>query len=365
MKIIAFYLPQFHSIPENDFWWGKGFTEWENVKKSRPMFKGHNQPEKPFNDYYYNLLDSNVQVWQAELAKKYGIYGFCYYHYWFEGKKLLEKPMENMLRNERVNIPFCLCWANETWSRTWDGKETDILIRQNYNEDRNAWKNHFNYLLNFFRDKRYIKVNNKPLVIIYKPQLIKNGSELVQYWNVLAKDAGFDGLYLGYQHPSAFDYNLSSFKFDFAIEFEPFYTVYECKKNHVQLESPIARIKKKICKLPTVYNYDLIWGKIISRKPNSRLLCPGAFPAWDNTPRRKNKAIIFWKASPKKYREYLIHRIESAKKNYDSDFLFINAWTEWAEGAHLEPSEKDGFGYLESTKDALIETGEYNNEDLF
>lgn len=357
MKTIAFYLPQFHAIPENDEWWGKGFTEWENVKKAKPSFKGHNQPEIPYKNNYYNLLDEKIQEQQAKLAKEYGVYGFCYYHYWFEGKMLLEKPMENMLKNKKIDIPFCICWANETWARTWDGNEKDILIKQNYEEDENAWKEHFSYLLRFFKDDRYILKDNKPVVIIYKPHLITNEKKLVKYWNRLAIEAGFDGIYIGYQHHSAFDHELD--EFDFAIEFEPFYTVYECQKNNIALESLKDKIKKKILKLPTKYDYDYIWEKIIERKPTDLKHCPGAFPAWDNTPRKGKNAIVFWEPSPQKFKNYLIRRIKSANDNYESEFLFLNAWNEWAEGAHLEPSEKDGLGYLEAVKEALKQTGEF------
>lgn len=364
MRTIAFYLPQFHTISENDQWWGKGFTEWVNVRTSKPQFKGHIQPEIPYQNKYYNLLDSEVQIEQAKLAKKYGIEGFCYYHYWFEGKLLLEKPMENMLNNSAIDIPFCVCWANETWARTWDGNERDVLISQNYNEDAGAWKRHFEYLLPFFKDKRYIKIGNKPVLIIYKPQLITNGAEMISYWNKLAIEEGYDGLYMGYQHHSAFDYDLTSYGFNFAIEFEPFYTVRECQKNGEKLESITKKIKKKIFRFPTIYDYDFIWGKIISRKPENEKHCPGAFPSWDNTPRRGNKSIVFWKPSPEKYREYLLKRIVNAKKYYNSEFLFINAWNEWAEGAHLEPDENNGFKYLEATKSALIKTGEYKNENI-
>ena len=357
MKTIAFYLPQFHTIPENDRWWGKGFTEWVNVKNSKPQFKGHMQPEVPYGGLYYNLLDNDVQIKQAKLAKQYGIYGFCYYHYWFEGKLLLEKPMENMLQNTDIDIPFCICWANETWARTWDGNEKDILISQNYNEDLSAWKKHFDYLLPFFCDQRYIKKDNKPMMIIYKPQLIKNGKEMLFYWNKLAQKAGFSGLYLGYQHHSAFDFDLADYGFDFGIEFEPFYTVHECQKKNIKLEPLLRKIKKKILKTPTIYDYDFIWNQIIKRNPDNRLHCPGAFTSWDNTPRRGRNSIVFWKSSPQKYFRYLMQRIENAKKLYDSDFLFINAWNEWAEGAHLEPDEYNGFGYLEATKKALTNSG--------
>ena len=160
MKIIAFYLPQFHNIPENDEWWGDGFTEWTNVKKAKPLYEGHMQPRVPLGGNYYNLLDDNVKIWQADLAKKYGVYGFCYYHYWFNGKMLLEKPMEQMLANKEVDIPFCICWANEPWTKAWVGDERKLLIAQEYGQEE-EWKQHFMYLLPFFKDERYITKNGK------------------------------------------------------------------------------------------------------------------------------------------------------------------------------------------------------------
>ena len=170
MKIIPFYLPQFHNIPENDEWWGNGFTEWTNIKSAKPLFEGHKQPKVPINGNYYDLLNDDVKIWQAELAKKYGIYGFCYYHYWFNGKMLLEKPMEQMLTNHNIDIPFCICWANAAWTKAWVGEEKKVLIPQTYG-GRNEWEEHFFYFLPFFKDRRYIRENNKPVIIIYRPQI--------------------------------------------------------------------------------------------------------------------------------------------------------------------------------------------------
>ena len=164
MKIIALYLPQFHEIPENNEWWGKGFTEWTNVKTAKPSFKGQYQPRIPLNNNYYNLTDVRAQEWQAKLAKEYGIYGFCYYHYWFEGKMLLEKPAEIMLKNLSVDMPFCFCWANHTWLRAWADKSNRTLIKQTYGTEED-WINHFNYLLPFFKDERYIKEDGKPIMV--------------------------------------------------------------------------------------------------------------------------------------------------------------------------------------------------------
>ena len=226
MRIIAFYLPQFHNIPENDEWWGDGFTEWVNVKKAEPIYEGHEQPRVPLDGNYYNLLDDDVKIWQAELAKKYGIYGFCYYHYWFNGKLLLEKPMEQMLENKKVDLPFCVCWANEPWTRAWVG-EKKVLIGQEYGTEK-EWKEHFDYMLPFFRDDRYIKEDNRPLYVIYRPEIIPCLQEMLALWDKLAKENGFDGMCFAYQN---IDFDLLKDKddsmFTYNIEFQPHYAFYD------------------------------------------------------------------------------------------------------------------------------------------
>lgn len=187
MKILALYLPQYHRIPENDNWWGEGFTEWINVKKGTPLFKGHYQPKIPLNNNYYDLSDGNGEVWrwQAELAREYGIYGFCIYHYWFEGKMLLEKPMEILLRRKDIDVNYCICWANETWRRTWYGLRNEVLIEQTYGTE-DDWKNHFKYLLPFFKDSRYIKIKNRPVIHIYRSSEIENLSLMRTLWDSMA-----------------------------------------------------------------------------------------------------------------------------------------------------------------------------------
>lgn len=363
MKKIAFYLPQYHAIPENDEWWGKGFTEWTNVKASHPQYKGHIQPEVPLHHNYYCLLDENVQVEQSRLALQYGLDGFCYYHYWFEGKLLLEKPIENMLHNPQIEIPFCICWANETWSRTWDGRNTSILIEQNYNEDKAAWTEHFNYLLQFFKDKRYILHQGMPMLIIYNPQLITNCREMIDLWRQLARENGFPDLYIGYQYPLAFDSDTDSLGMNFGIEFEPVYTVMELDKEKSSLIGMLRRaftnpqwfkwrLEEKLLHHPKYYNYDEMWERIIRRYPVKSNVMPGAFCAWDNTPRRGNKATIYRGAAPHKFEQYLIRRLQTAKERYYAEYIFINAWNEWAEGAHLEPDEVNGYGYLEAIRNA-------------
>lgn len=223
MKTIAFYLPQYHSIPENDAAWGEGFTEWTNVKKSKPVIKKQLQPKVPLDQNYYNLLDEESLKWQSDLAKKYNLYGFCYYHYWFNGKLLLEKPAEIMLKNETINTKFCFSWANEPWSKTWTGQEKDVIVEQNYG-DREDWLRHFEYLLPFFKDNRYIKEDEKPMFIIYKPDIIPNCLKMMEFFNEQAQKHGFAGIYFGFQFPSSFSNNQNESNFDFGIEFEPLYT---------------------------------------------------------------------------------------------------------------------------------------------
>ena len=223
MKIIAFYLPQFHNIPENDEWWGDGFTEWTNVKKAKPLYEGHMQPRVPLGGNYYNLLDDNVKIWQADLAKKYGVYGFCYYHYWFNGKMLLEKPMEQMLANKEVDIPFCICWANEPWTKAWVGDERKLLIAQEYGQEE-EWKQHFMYLLPFFKDERYITKNGKPLFVFYRPDIVPCMKEMIETWDKLAKENGLSGITFAFQSGD-YDWNNSKEAklFDYDIEFQPPY----------------------------------------------------------------------------------------------------------------------------------------------
>ena len=234
-KVIAFYLPQYHTIPENDASYGKGFTEWTNVKKASPLFKNHNQPRVPEKNNYYNLLDTEVMIGQAELAKKYGIYGFCYYHYWFKnGKKLLEKPLEAMLKDKRVDIPFMLCWANENWTRKWDGGNNEIIVEQDYG-DYEDLKKHIDYLCDFFRDERYIKIDGKPVFVIYKPEIIPNIKKVIGFIRKRVKENGFSGIVIMSQYPDYFFACKKSDLLDYHIQFEPkFIQDYEIERMNLK-----------------------------------------------------------------------------------------------------------------------------------
>ena len=377
MKVIAFYLPQFHEIPENNTWWGEGFTEWFNVKKAQKLFEKHNQPRIPLNKNYYNLLNNDVKKWQVDLANKYGVYGFCIYHYWFDGKLLLEKPLEQFLNNKSLDIHYCICWANEHWTNAWACKDTKVLIEQRYGEEK-EWKDHFNYLLKFFKDKRYIKEDNKPLFVIYRPELIDCLKPMLSYFDKLAKENGFDGIKFAYQHAG---YTVSEkcdeSLFDYAIEYQP-----NCaqvfkgiehksflrklwKKTSLFFENKLKidlRDKIKRNKLQH-YSYDEIWKYILNMNPRNEKCIPGAFVDWDNTPRKGKRGFVMDGTSPEKFKKYMSLQVKRARELYKKYKIFIFSWNEWAEGGYLEPDEKNKYKYLEAIKKALEENEELEKNE--
>lgn len=383
MKIIAFYLPQFHNIPENSEWWGDGFTEWVNVKKAKPLFDGHDQPRVPLNNNYYNLLDDNVKIWQANLAKKYGIYGFAYYHYWFGGKLLLEKPMEQMLKNKKIDIPFCISWANEPWTKAWVGDVKTFLITQKYGEEK-EWREHFDYLLPFFQDKRYIKINGKPLFIIYRPEVIPCLNEMLDCWSNWALEEGFPGMSFAYQ-TNTFDLikGHDDSRFDYNIEFQPGYALMNMKKGKCDTLRALRRRVQQFVErhfgidiyrygmsnLSKVMNtnrisYDAAWEQIIKTRPTTPKNIPGAFVGWDNSPRHGERGRIFLGDTPEKFEKYMTIQINNAREYYHSDMIFMYAWNEWAEGGYLEPDTRNGYKNLEAIKKALEANGEFPEYDL-
>ena len=375
VKPIAFYLPQFHEIPENNKFYGEGFTEWTNTKKAKPLFPGHYQPRIPFGQNYYCLLDEGIMESQAKLAKEYGIFGFCYYHYWFkDGKKLLEKPIELMLSNDKVDIPFCLCWANENWSKKWDGGNHEIIVEQDYGSE-DDWDMHIKYLIPFFKDRRYITLNGKPLFVLYRPELIPNLKQMMKYWRNKICENGFSGIIFAIQHPSWYfmtGYNPDLF--DYQIKFEPFFSLNYQEKNIDKI-----RIKQKIYSLSRCLfldkfvdivieqykkrkekidindlkktNYDELWSTVL-KTPITPKTIEGAFVDWDNTARKKNGMVCLG-ATPEKFEKNMKSLGERVKKEASNPIIFINAWNEWAEAAYLEPDEKYGFEYLQALKNAI------------
>ena len=361
MKIIAFYLPQFHCFPENDEWWGKGFTEWTNTKKAVPLYKGHYEPRTPLNNNFYDLMNPQTFMWQISLAKKYGIYGFCFYHYWFSGKKLMEKPIEMYLNNTEYDLPFCICWANETWSRRWNGREQDVLIKQEHGNET-EWEHHFYYLLPFFKDSRYIHMDGKPLFVLYKPEIFPEYKKMFQMWEKLAIENGLAGLTFAIQSAIWNTREESLKSSDYKIMFEPGYT--GMRKGHKLSYKVVAHAitfyakhSKKFNAMPI--SFDEYCKDIIFRPVNSDKLIPGMFVNWDNTPRKKEKGSVTLFNSPAKFEKYLSLLISKTKNEYKKDYIFINAWNEWAEGCYLEPDDKYEYAYLEAVKQALIENKEF------
>ncbi len=371
MKIIPVYLPQYHTIPENDNWWGKGFTEWENLKYAKPLFEGHCQPRVPLNRNYYDLSDVETLKWQCKLAREHGIYGFCMYHYWFNGKLLLEKPMEMLLAHPEIDINYCISWADIDWRNTWNASLNSerILIADDFdNED--LWVAHFNYLLRFFRDSRYMKIGNKPLMVIYAPQIISKHNKMMELWTAMAKDAGFDGLtYISQSAASAFDRSWDRSHFDYEVEMNPQYITYvsgnKLEERYIRLIKYSRKIKQllhiKRSLVPdflrgTVkkYDYDKTWRRILDHHPVSDKMIPCAFTDWDNTPRyRNNKGYLYEGVTVDKFHRYFAALVEKAKKEYSTDMMFVFAWNEWTEGGYLEPDELYGMGFLNAIKDVL------------
>lgn len=353
MKLIAYVLPQFHRIPENDQWWGEGFTEWTNTRKALPLYAGHQQPKEPYKQNYYDLTMTSAREWQAEVARTYGIYGFCYYHYWFKGKTLLEQPFNEILKSGEPKFPFCLSWANESWTRKWDGGDHELLIRQEYGDEQD-WEIHFYELLKAFRDERYIRIDNKPVFILYRPGNIPQCEAMLRLWRSLAIKNGLEGIYFirtlgGFEIPSQQG-------FDANVEFEPHYTFAHGNTERLWNKMTIDGQEH------LVFDYDQAWLSILSRSPHrtGEKIIPGAYVNWDNTPRLNTRGQSCIGASPHKFGWYLSKQIERARSLYNSDFLFINAWNEWAEGAYLEPDQRNQFRYLEEVRKALKQTGAFS-----
>lgn len=374
MKIIPFYLPQFHEIPENNEFWGEGFTEWTNVKNAKPQFEGHMQPNYPYNNNFYNLLDIDIMKWQAELAKKYGVYGMCIYHYWIEGRKLLEKPLENLLAHKEVDMKYCISWANHSWTDSWVGTRK-TLIAQTYG-GKEDWNNHFDYLLPFFQDERYITVDGKPMLLIFNPEDIPNLNDMLDYWQKRAKEAGLKGISFAYQnYYFGMKKNCDESRFDYGVEHQPAYAFADYRAgwvryvreygykflSFIQTKFHIKINMNKMTRLERM-DYSKLWQCVIDRKPKNEKRIPGAFTNWDNTPRKGGNGLVVEGGSPELFEKYMTIQIERAKEVYHKDMLFVAAWNEWAEGSMLEPDSINGYGYLEALKNALEKNGEFPNE---
>jgi len=355
MKIrpIAFVLPQFHPIPENDLWWGKGFTEWTNVVKAKPLFKGHYQPHLPTDLGFYDLRLPEAREAQANIAKEHGIHGFCYYHYWFNGKRLLNYPIDEMLRLQKPDMPFMLCWANENWTRRWDGQENDILIKQEYSFEDD--KKHMRWLCeHVFSDKRYIRVNDCPVFVIYRHDLFPDIAKTAKIWRDIAvSEFGYKGLYLCITESFNNKMNPININFDAAVEFSP-HQVINRKLEKSFKDKLVDKLKIKSSATISLRNFKTGVKQCMERKTPNYKLYRCATPSWDNTARKNKNGVIGIGSSPKLYYTWLKHLVTTFKPfSKDENFIFINAMNEWAEGNHLEPCSKYGTAYLEATKKAL------------
>jgi len=369
MRTIAFYLPQFHPIPENNRWWGEGFTEWRNVAKARPRFSGHHQPQIPERLGFYDLRLAEAREAQAKLAQAHGVHGFCYYHFWFNGKMLLEKPLNDVLTSGEPDFPFCVCWANENWTRRWDGGENQILMGQDYDEyDAGA---HMDWLIEAFNDARYIKVSGKPLFLVYNASAIPNLAERISEWRERAAEAGFPGLYvcatLSVRNTLSAP-ELTAAGFDSVIDFLPRPDVRGKRTTGNFLKYLLPRVFNKVVRklgwdqrLPLApvlnrFSYRNLARNALQRWAKRDDLLPCVIPSWDNCARKRVDADVYQNDEPKRYGKWLRAALALVQlRPQEEQLVFINAWNEWAEGCHLEPDTKHGLAFLEETKAAMQE----------
>ena len=357
VRLIAYYLPQFHPIQENNEWWGDGFTEWSNVTKALPRFHGHYQPHLPGGLGFYDLRLTETLRNQAKLAKKYGISGFCFHHYWFDGKPLLETPIEILLKSKDIDIGFCINWANESWVRSWDGNEKDALISQNHSPEDDLAFAHS--LKRFFSDNRYIRINNRPLLMVYRPSLFPDAAETLNRWRDYFHQSGMENPYI--VMPQAFnDNDPRKYGFDAAAGFPPHNGGWGLQNIRSSL------ISFKPWNQEKVSQYERLMENMILNNPEEFTLLPGVCPSWDNTARREKGGTCFVGSSPKKYAEWLLSACERVLKNPNEDerIVFINAWNEWAEGAHLEPDTHYGYAFLAETSRVLLRLGLNSNKEI-
>jgi lipopolysaccharide biosynthesis protein len=338
-KLVAFYLPQFHPIPENDVWWGKGFTEWTNVTKARPLFEGHYQPHLPTDLGFYDLRLRETRHDQIALAKQYGIDGFCYHYYWFSGRRILHAPLDDMLADPGSDMPFCLCWANENWTRRWDGAECEILLEQKYLPDDDL--NFIKSVVPFFKDRRYIRLDDAPFLIVYHPQHLRDARKSLGVWRDYCRSVGIENIHVSaaLTHGNQ-DYD--RFGFDSGVEFPP---------HNFKAEPPREQIAFHVPFRGVVLHYQDIARFYLANGYANANVFRTVFPCWDNTPRRGDRGLVVLDGTPANYEHWLFEALRRTQEEFPGSerFVFINAWNEWAEGCHLEPDRKYQRGFLEAT----------------
>jgi lipopolysaccharide biosynthesis protein len=367
VRAIAFYLPQYHPIQENDEWWGKGFTEWRNVTRARPLFPGHHQPQLPGELGFYDLRCEDTRIAQAELAREHGIFGFCYYHYWFSGQMLLARPFNEVLASGRPDFPFCLCWANENWTRAWDGSDRQILMEQTY--DESSIQAHITWLCRAFRDPRYIRVRGRPLILIYRTDILPNVAGLLRTWRAQAQAEGFPELYIAAvlsNFPQLGEQELIALGFDATVEFQPRRDdvphLSARERRLLRLKERYNRLRARTtltflpeARLYSRFDYGELAENAMARAASvGHVRFPCVSPGWDNTARRR-EPVILQNDDPVVYERWLRFTAERARsRDPEERIVFINAWNEWAEGCHLEPDLRSGRQFLEATRRALV-----------
>lgn len=357
-KILAYHLPAYHRIPENDKWHGEGFTEWVTTKKGIAFSKDQYQPRVPLDANYYNLSNIDDLAWECQLAKKYGVDGFCFYHYWFDGKLIFEKPTEMLLDRKDINIDFCFAWANEEWRNTWTEKldEPELLLAQNYESDKD-WDDHFKYLLRFFKDERYIKIDNKPVLMIYRIEKIPNYEQRFLKWIDLAKEEGLDGLYIIQMINNDFSRDIKSPIIDSKVDFEPVKTFASREKYAFSKWRFREALYNKLVRRTFLFNHifnSVDYAGFCKSLLRKKYTCNAnyyysAVVDWDNTARKGKRGWFMKKSSPLIFKRY-IQKIYSLTCKENKEFIFIFAWNEWGEGAYLEPDTRNKYGYLEAVK---------------
>jgi lipopolysaccharide biosynthesis protein len=349
-RLIAFYLTQFYPTQENDVWWGNGFTEWANVTTGVPLFEGHYQPHLPTDFGFYDLRVRETRRDQIRTAKEYGIDGFCYHYYWFSGTRLLNAPLDDMLADPESDMPFCLCWANENWTRRWDAAEHEVLIAQQYLPDDDL--NFIKSLVPFFSDPRYIRLDGSPFLIVYRPQHLPDAKKSAQIWRDYCRNAGIGEIHIcaALTHGNM-DY--AQFGFDSGVEFPPHNLQTRNISHCVEFLEPFKG---------SVMQFEAIARSFLNRAYSNRNVFRGVFPSWDNTARTGNRALIVINGTPENYEYWLAESIRKTTQDFPGQdrFVFINAWNEWAEGCHLEPDRKHQRKFLDATLRAKRGKSQYS-----
>lgn len=352
-RVIAFYLPQYYPIPENNVWWGKGFTEWTNVGKAKPLFCGHYQPRVPADLGYYDLRVAETRKAQAEMAREHGVEGFCYWHYWFgNGKRLLERPFNEVLASGEPNFPFCLAWANESWKGFHHGlKKREVLIEQLYPSEQD-YVGHFYEVLPALKDSRYITVGSKPLFVVYQPNQLPDASGFIALWQKLAIENGLEGIHFVGQ-------TYSGDKVDeiLSLGFNAVNVVrmYDYKKRENKLRYLCRKLRTLLLGAPRIVPYKEVVKSLIGKEEERDNVYPSILPNWDHTPRTGRNGLVFHHSTPKLFAQHLKDVASVIEKKPEEDSLvFIKSWNEWAEGNYMEPDLKYGTSYLQRLKEFVF-----------